>query len=275
MTSTVRPNTLKTYDSSMRVLASLYGSRVVLPRVHSWLDLDRFEEVTKSKSKATRKLYLSAIKHYAKLDDSPDDFLNKLDELHKSYFDYKPAKKTVKEYGLPTLHDMRGLYDSVKSQWTKTPKNMNLFIYTVYLYPFHDKRFPVLRNDLATIRIGHTMNGNFYDGHIIYLLEHKSSGKIGPKALNVPDELRDIINTWISENDLKLGDYLLMGKPPQEISRVLGLKKLGTRALRLWYNELYTGEKRRKRDRIDKELETFDGNMLHTRKVADHYYTFE
>ena len=265
-----KESTLKVYEATLRTILKKLG-RSERPKtpLESWAPLTVLQPILDGVKPSTAKVYLSAILYYARKDGSSISYIKSVTAHIHAKMKMVPKKEDkglMKEDLQPKIDRYIGLYKEYLAKLKDSPSNVNL-VFVFYTYPFHDRNFRPLRNDLYTLVIGKQEIGNYYcpKDSIIYLREHKISEWVGDVKIEIPDELNNILVDYIARRNLNDGDKLVSISSSSCISALLRRRSLSTREMRNIFHMYHNGESAR-------QLKDDATNMLHTLGTAVSYY---
>lgn len=210
----VKPSTLKAYNGRLKTLAKRLGVTDFQPeRINEWITVHGFNVALENVKFHSRHPYVIAVIYYL---DKESDLFKEFDKLRREIKDSleletesRVYKKTdIERQRWKAREDLNICYEKYLKMFNENPTR-DLMVLLFYLYPFHDIKFGVLRNDLATLRINTDGNTIDLENRKIVLMDHKNSREKGEEVYPIPDELLEIIKKWIEVNDLKDGDYFI------------------------------------------------------------------
>lgn len=262
----MKDSTRDTYQCRINGLARRMRVKDNTRPLEDWGDIDYFKTYLNLYKSPTRRQVLNAL---IVLKPSSYDIVFK--EMRDGIDIDPDGKWTQKEKEqLITADDLNQKYNEVLGRYRESHK-LEDFVCVFYLYPFHDPQIEVLRNDLATIRIGEVDETNYYNGDLIVLRHHKSDKK-GVLIYDVPRELRMLLDEWIEERGLSYGDYLYPHSK-SHVGRVLrGKLGIGVQMLRkIWATE-YRSEDHKEYEKMTKKMNEKARRMGHTLATEKKYY---
>lgn len=208
----IKSSTETSYISKVKTIAKRLGDETLTPEtINEWLTLEKFLRSMFNLSKSSQIGYINAVVY----------FLDKQTGLYKDFYEYSKGiradvenskekyKKTDKEARQwKSRSFLKKLYLKYRGLFNETPSR-DLFIILFYLYPFYDKKFGVMRNDIATLQLNSGVNIFDIETKKIILVEHKTSRSKGTKVKDVPEGLFKLFEKWIRYNNVKNGDKIV------------------------------------------------------------------
>ena len=271
----------KTYRSRLSKVSQYYGFNIYpdIP-VEKWFDLDIYDEKLADKSESTKNGYLSSVRLAGLQDGSSNEYNLKLKAKLSKLKAHKRPVKNDETNSIP-IEMIKKEYNFRSERLKYSPTETHL-IFVFYLYPFIDSNCSVLRGDLATLVVGEHDSKNYYNSNenLIFLHDHKTLGRkdeltgeiIGPYVMFIPDNLRDILDSFIVNNKLKNGDLLLGGRSKQSVCATLSTKYFGIQDLRYTHAELFTGDKIRKLNADIEDCVRISREYGHSLRVHRSFY---
>lgn len=269
-TKQLKPSTLKVYEQRLRTICNKLGiTEIPEGDISEWLSLSTLENLLEGQSLSVQKAYISCVLHYTTNEyyekvlsgkKGSDGLLARVNRLIEEEREERGYEKTPKEAEKwLEISTLKAMYERYYDLWVKNGPSRSLFITLFYLFSFHDLNYPLIRNELYTIRRGPFQKdgNNWYDGKRIYRAEHKTSNSIRGNVIKekVPLELRGIIDQWIEHKNIKPGELLLGKANTATITQTL-LKnvRVGVTMLRKIYRSYHDTEDFIAQDRRDRVM---------------------
>jgi hypothetical protein len=150
-----------------------------------------------------------------------DDYSKILDEYNTSLKDQTEITEGTK---VLTTDEISNIYDEIKLKASKNDANKQeqqdyliLSLYTL-LPPRRNKDYIYMKvvDDYSQEL---SKDYNYYDGSKFYYNVYKTRGKYGEVILDVPKDLKTIINNYINKNNIKNDDFLLTNKNNNDLTK--------------------------------------------------------
>lgn len=216
-------------------------------------DIDKINEKIKDLKPNTKRSYIISIASILNCVISGDKVPKKLKILYEKY------SKILEDYNT-NLKDQTGdntdviSIDKIKDIYDKLSKNKDqskqsyqdyLILSLYYLIPARRNRDYALMKYTNNYKEELSKEFNYYDGNKFYFNNYKTKGTYNQQIIEVPQELKSIINDYIKNNDINDNDFILTnlrtGKPLISnnamtilLNRIFG-DKIGSSALRRSY----------------------------------------
>ena len=216
-------------------------------------DIDKINEKIKDLKNNTKRSYIISIASILNCVISGDKAPKKLKTLYEKY------SKLLEDYNT-NLKDQTGdntdviSIDKIKDIYDKLSKNKDqskqsnqdyLILSFYYLIPARRNRDYALMKYTNNYKEELSKEYNYYDGNKFYFNNYKTKGTYNQQIIEVPQELKSIINDYIKNNDINDNDFILTnlrtGKPLISnnaitiiLNRIFG-DKIGSSALRRSY----------------------------------------
>ena len=216
-------------------------------------DIDKINEKIKDLKNNTKRSYIISIASILNCVISGDKAPKKLKTLYEKY------SKLLEDYNT-NLKDQTGdntdviSIDKIKEIYDKLLKNKDqskqsfqdyLILSFYYLIPARRNRDYALMKYTNNYKEELSKEYNYYDGNKFYFNNYKTKGTYNQQIIEVPQELKSIINDYIKNNDINDNDFILTnlrtGKPLISnnaitiiLNRIFG-DKIGSSALRRSY----------------------------------------
>lgn len=216
-------------------------------------DIDKINEKIKDLKPNTKRSYIISVASILNCVISGDKAPKKLKTLYEKY------SKLLEDYNT-NLKDQTGdntdviSIDKIKDIYDKLLKNKDqskqsfqdyLILSFYYLIPARRNRDYALMKYTNNYKEELSKEYNYYDGNKFYFNNYKTKGTYNQQIIEVPQELKSIINDYIKNNDINDNDFILTnlrtGKPLISnnaitiiLNRIFG-DKIGSSALRRSY----------------------------------------
>lgn len=216
-------------------------------------DIDKINEKIKDLKPNTKRSYIISVASILNCVISGDKAPKKLKTLYENY------SKILEDYNT-NLKDQTGdntdviSIDKIKDIYDKLSKNKDqskqsnqdyLILSFYYLIPARRNRDYALMKYTNNYKEELSKEYNYYDGNKFYFNNYKTKGTYNQQIIEVPQELKSIINDYIKNNDINDNDFILTnlrtGKPLISnnaitiiLNRIFG-DKIGSSALRRSY----------------------------------------
>lgn len=216
-------------------------------------DIDKINEKIKDLKPNTKRSYIISVASILNCVISGDKAPKKLKTLYEKY------SKILEDYNT-NLKDQTGdntdviSIDKIKDIYDKLSKNKDqskqsyqdyLILSLYYLIPARRNRDYALMKYTNNYKEELSKEFNYYDGNKFYFNNYKTKGTYNQQIIEVPQELKSIINDYIKNNDINDNDFILTnlrtGKPLISnnamtilLNRIFG-DKIGSSALRRSY----------------------------------------
>jgi len=215
----LKETSLKAYKSRLLTFARKSGHQKIPEKpMYEWVDLNLLDDLLDKYNKQSAKSMLNALIHFCTGEENKELY----DELytrrkyisHNIWSSFGTREKSDNEIRRwKKVEDLQSIYERSYNNFFSNPNELDLII-LFHLYPFHDDKFGVLRNDLPTIHTFRAQDSceeppaDYYDGKLFHFADDKTSRWTGAIVMNVPEGLREILDRWIWIINLhKVTDY--------------------------------------------------------------------
>lgn len=216
-------------------------------------DIDKINEKIKDLKPNTKRSYIISVASILNCVISGDKAPKKLKTLYENY------SKILEDYNT-NLKDQTGdntdviSIDKIKDIYDKLSKNKDqskqsyqdyLILSFYYLIPARRNRDYALMKYTNNYKEELSKEFNYYDGNNFYFNNYKTKGTYNQQIIEVPPELKSIINDYIKKNDINDNDFILTNLRTNKplisnnaitiiLNRIFG-DKIGSSALRRSY----------------------------------------
>lgn len=216
-------------------------------------DIDKINEKIKDLKPNTKRSYIISVASILNCVISGDKAPKKLKTLYENY------SKILEDYNT-NLKDQTGdntdviSIDKIKDIYDKLSKNKDqskqsyqdyLILSFYYLIPARRNRDYALMKYTNNYKEELSKEFNYYDGNKFYFNNYKTKGTYNQQIIEVPPELKSIINDYIKKNDINDNDFILTNLRTNKplisnnaitiiLNRIFG-DKIGSSALRRSY----------------------------------------
>lgn len=231
-------------------------------------DYDKINDKIKDLKPNTKRSYIISIASILKCVISGDKAPKKLKTLYEKYGklleEYNTSLKdqTEENTDVISIDKIKDIYDKLlKNKDQSKQSNQDYLILSFYyLIPARRNKDYALMKYTTNYKEELPKEYNYYDGNKFYFNNYKTRGTYNQQIIEVPQELKSIINDYIKKNDINDNDFILTnlrtGKPLISnnamtiiLNRIFG-DKIGSSALRRSYltNKYSDVEKELKED---------------------------
>jgi hypothetical protein len=247
-------------------------------------DIDKINEKIKDLKPNTKRSYIISVASILKCVISGDKAPKKLKTLYENYSklldDYNTSLKdqTGDNTDVISIDKIKDIYDklSKNKDQSKQSNQDYLILSFYYLIPARRNRDYALMKYTNNYKEELSKEFNYYDGNKFYFNNYKTKGTYNQQIIEVPQELKSIIDDYIKKNDINDNDFILTnlrtGKPLISnnaitiiLNRIFG-DKIGSSALRRSYltNKYSDVEKELKEDTeaMGTSVETAKNNYI-------------
>lgn len=246
----ITPSTLSLYKSKLRILND--GNDI--KDIKFLYDIDTIKNKISHLKPNTRRSYIITITSILKCMTNDDKKSNKkLIELYNTYSklldDYNSDLKdqTNNNTNIITTDKIKDIYDKIKLNKNKSKQAYQdyLILSLYYLIPPRRNRDYQLLKYVNYYKDTLSNDFNYYDGNKFYFNNYKTKGTYGKQIIDVPDELKTILDDYIDHMDIFSNDFILFNIKTEEPFKLVNSitvilnrifkDKIGSSALRRSY----------------------------------------
>lgn len=275
----ISKSSLELYKTKLTIL----NDNKPIKNLNFLYDIDKITNKIKDLKANTKRSYIISIASILNCVISEGKSPKKLKTLYENY------SKILDNYNTD-LKDQTGentdviSVDKIKDIYDKLSKNKDqskqlfqdyLILSLYYLIPARRNRDYALMKYINNYNEELSKEYNYYDGNKFYFNNYKTKGTYNQQIIEVPPELRTILNEYINKNNIDNNEFLLTnlktGKPLTSnnamtiiLNRIFG-EKIGSSALRRSYLT-------NKYSDIEKELKDDTEMMATSQDVAKNNY---
>ncbi len=216
-------------------------------------DIDKINEKIKDLKKNTKKSYIISVASILKCVISGDKAPKKLKTLYENYsklldeYNRDLKDQTEDNTDVISIDKIKDIYDKLSKNKDQSKQSYQdyLILSFYYLIPARRNRDYALMKYTNNYKEELSKEFNYYDGNKFYFNNYKTKGTYNQQIIEVPQELKSIIDDYIKKNDINDNDFILTnlrtGKPLISnnaitiiLNRIFG-DKIGSSALRRSY----------------------------------------
>lgn len=213
---TITKSSLDLYKSKLNIL----NDNKPIKNINFLYDIEKIQEKIKDLKPNTRRTYIIAITSILKCmtsgDNKPtkklkglyDSYSKLLDEYNTSLKDQTEITEGTK---IMSEVDIKDIYDELKKNKANNKQSLQDFtilsLYTL-IQPRRNKDYALLKK-VEKFSENLPLDSNYYDGtNKLYFNAYKTRGKYALQDKDIPNELKDILDEYITANDIKNDDYI-------------------------------------------------------------------
>lgn len=210
----ITASSLNLYKTKLKIL----NDNKPIKNINYLYDIDKIQEKIKSLKPNTRRTYIIAITSIlaclTKDDKKPPKKLKKLYQDYSKLLDnYNNELKDQTNENTDVISDdkVKEVYENLKANRDKDKQSyQNYLVLSLYhlLPPRRNKDYQLMKF-IKNYNDELNKDFNYYDGKRFYFTNYKTRGKYSKQEMEVPPELKEIIDFHLKANDLKDGDFIL------------------------------------------------------------------
>jgi hypothetical protein len=216
-------------------------------------DIDKINEKIKDLKPNTKRSYIISVASILNCVISGDKAPKKLKTLYENYSkileDYNTNLKDQTGYNTDviSIDKIKDIYDKLSKNKDQSKQSYQdyLILSLYYLIPARRNRDYALMKYTNNYKEELSKEFNYYDGYKFYFNNYKTKGTYNQQIIEVPPELKLIINDYIKKNDINDNDFILTNLRTNKplisnnaitiiLNRIFG-DKIGSSALRRSY----------------------------------------
>ena len=216
-------------------------------------DIDKINDKIKDLKPNTKRSYIISVASILKCVISGDKAPKKLKTLYENYSklldEYNTSLKdqTEDNTDVISIDKIKDIYDKLSKNKDQSKQSYQdyLILSFYYLIPARRNRDYALMKYTNNYKEELSKEFNYYDGNKFYFNNYKTKGTYNQQIIEVPQELKSIIDDYIKKNNINDNDFILTnlktGKPLISnnaitiiLNRIFG-DKIGSSALRRSY----------------------------------------
>lgn len=212
----ITKSSLDLYKTKLQIL----NDNKPIKNINYLYDIEKIQDKIKELKGNTRRTYIIAITSIlaclTKEDKKPSKKLKKLYQDYSKILDeYNTNLKDQTEIteGTQVISNdkIKETYEKLKDNKDKDKNSYQDYLILSFYYltqPRRNKDYQLLKK-IDEFNPELTKDFNYYDGNKFYFNNYKTRGKYNLQELEVPQELKEIIDHHIKLNDIKDGDFIL------------------------------------------------------------------
>jgi hypothetical protein len=248
---TITPSSLNLYKTKLKIL----NDNKPIKNLNYLYNIDTIKSKIKELKPNTQRTYIIAITSILNCQTTQTKAPKKLKTLYQSYrqlldeynINLKDQTAITEGTKITTNENIDEIYNKLKENKDKNKQSLQDFtlLSLYHLIPPRRNRDYALLKSISKFTTELSKDYNYYDGYKLYFNNYKTRGKYNLQELDIPIELKTILNTYIKTNQIKNDELIFTNtrsnKPLTSsnamttiLNRIFG-DKIGSSALRRSY----------------------------------------
>lgn len=248
----ITASSLNLYKTKLNIL----NDNKPIKNINFLYNIDNIEKKIKDLKPNTRRTYIIAITSILSCLNEPSNKpIKKIKKLYEDYSkildkyntDLKDQTTITEGTNITTNENIKDIYDKLKENKDKNKQSyQNYVILSLYylIAPRRNKDYGYMKY-VNNYQNDYSDDYNYYDGTKFYFNNYKTRGKYNKQVVDVPIELKNILDDYIKYNNINNEDFILTNTKSNKplignnnittiLNRIFG-DKIGSSALRRSY----------------------------------------
>lgn len=248
----ITASSLNLYKTKLNIL----NDNKPIKNINFLYNIDNIEKKIKDLKPNTRRTYIIAITSILSCLNEPSNKpIKKIKKLYEDYSkildkyntDLKDQTTITEGTNITTNENIKDIYDKLKENKDKNKQSyQNYVILSLYylIPPRRNKDYGYMKY-VNNYQNDYSDDYNYYDGSKFYFNNYKTRGKYNKQVVEVPIELKKILDDYIKYNNINNEDFILTNTKSNKplignnnittiLNRIFG-DKIGSSALRRSY----------------------------------------
>lgn len=248
----ITASSLNLYKTKLNIL----NDNKSIKNINFLYNIDNIEKKIKDLKPNTRRTYIIAITSILSCLNEPNNKpIKKIKKLYEDYSkildkyntDLKDQTAITEGTNITTNENIKDIYDKLKENKDKNKQSyQNYVILSLYylIAPRRNKDYGYMKY-VNNYDDNYSNDYNYYDGNKFYFNNYKTRGKYNKQVVEVPIELKKILDDYIKYNNINNEDFILTNTKSNKpltgnnnittiLNRIFG-DKIGSSALRRSY----------------------------------------
>lgn len=215
----ITESTLKLYQTKLKIL----NDYKPIKNINFLYDIENIKSKIEKYKPNTRRTYIisivSILKCLTNADKKPSKKLKKLFDDYSAIMDtynneLKDQTKITDTTKILSTEEIENIYNEVKEKAlnkksTRQDQQDYLILSLYHLLPPRRNKDYIYMKVIKDYSNELSNDYNYYDNNKFYFNNYKTKGKYNKQEIEVPKELKVIINNYIKKNNINYDDYLL------------------------------------------------------------------